>query len=227
MVILAAEASVDEAISEPMTQLQAMSTRILLEVSIRFLGLWSVFTAINGLVVAPFYMPSIWGSAQPGPLIAACIFSTVAASVQGLLGAMLIGWAPRIAARFYPAGPEEIELHLKIGPGDLYHVACFVLGAYLLVQAAEPACRLAIAGMRGMSWDRGSLIAWAITAMVDAAAGIVLLFGSRRIGQLFSNLRYDPDTIPKQQVSLAFLLLLVLVVTLILGVIRAFTFGGL
>ena len=52
-------------------------------------------------------------------------------------------------------------------------------------------------------------------------------FGSRRIGQLFANLRYDPDTIPKQQVSLAFLLLLVLAVSLILGVIRTFTFGSL
>jgi hypothetical protein len=41
-----------------------------------------------------------------------------------------------------------------------------------------------------------------------------------------SNLRYDPDTIPKQQVSLALLLLAILAFAVILGVIRAFTHGG-
>ena len=66
----------------------------------------------------------------------------------------------------------------------------------------------------------------AITAAVYLATGLVLVFGSQRIGQFMSNLRYDPDTIPKQQVSLALLLLAILAFAVILGVIRAFTRGG-
>jgi hypothetical protein len=205
-----------------------MPKRALVEVAIRLLGLWSAFTAVTGLVdVAASCLITGWGTTPSFPR-QLLLLSGVAAVVPGLLGAMLIGWAPWIAARFYPADPNDVQIHVNVGAGDVYHVACFVLGVYLLVHTTQPVCRLVAAGMTGAqsTWSRGQMAADAITAAVSLATGLVLVFGSQRISQFLSNLRYDPDTIPKQQVSLALLLLAILVFAVILGVIRAVTHGG-
>ena len=66
-----------------------------------------------------------------------------------------------------------------------------------------------------------------MTTVVYVATGVLLVFGSQRISELLLNLRYDPDTIPKQQLSIAMLLILVVLFAVILGVIRRMSLGGL
>jgi hypothetical protein len=206
-----------------------MSARLLLEVAIRVIGLWLVFTTISGLpTTALLILPVIWSTAPPSSLLPSIIAFGVSIIVQGVFGALLAWWAPWIASRFYARGSEEVQVHLAVGPGDVYRIACFVLGVYLLVHTTEPASRLAATLIQGTpaNWRLGQGVADSVATVVYAATGIVLIFGSRRIGEMLSHLRYDPDTIPKQQISLAILLSLVVLFALILGAIRWLTVGG-
>ncbi len=205
-----------------------MSTRLLLEMAIRVLGLWFVFTGISSLA-SNFVLLTVLSSSVPLAPAQWLIWTAVPVVVQGVLGAALIWWAPWIASRFYPAGPEESPLHFNVGPGDVYRVACFVAGVCFLVHTAEPASRLVASLMQSGPSKRLSPqeVADSMATMVYAVAGVILVFGSRRIGELLSNLRYDPNTVPQQQFSLAILLVLVLLFALILGTIRWWTFGHL
>ncbi len=76
------------------------------------------------------------------------------------------------------------------------------------------------------SWGQDQLASDAFTILVNWAAGIFLIFGSRRIGELMSSLRYDPEAIPKQRFSVTNLLLLFVFFTFILWAIRQMTLGG-
>ncbi len=208
-----------------MTEGQTVSARLLLETAIRVLGLWFVFTAISSLAAEAY----LWLPGPPGPVAPdLMIASVIPGVVRGLLGVMLTWWAPSAAAWFYPADSKDAQIHLNVGPGDIYRVACFVLGAYLLVRTAEPASRLVVLLIQETprTWRSGRAVAHAVVALVYMAAGVLLVFGSRRIGELLSHLRYDPDTIPQQQISLAMLLSLILLLGLILGVIRWLIAGG-
>lgn len=202
-----------------------MSTRLLLEVAIRVLGIWMVFSAITGATsIAVGYLPFLWSYPVVG-LAESLIGSGLAVVVHSGVGAVAVWCAPWIAARFYPARSEDAQLLFKVGPGDVYRVACFVLGVYLLADAAEPAARLAMFSMQGsvLTANSGRGIADLIAATVHLAAGTLLVFGSRWIGDIISHLRYDPDTIPRQQISLAVLLLCVLGVAVVLGILRTLT----
>ena len=151
MVILAAEASVDEAISEPMTELQAMSTRNLAG---------SVDLALSAVVC-------LHGNQRSGgcPVLPARHLGIGAArsSDRGLHflrgGRRRAGFAGRDAYR--AAAPDcrailsgrsrgDRNSTSRIGPAISITSLVSCSGRYLLVQAAEPACRLAIAGMKGM-----------------------------------------------------------------------------
>lgn len=200
-----------------------MSARLLLEVTLRVLGLWSLYTAIGNVAT---YVSFLWDSTTPGlsQWLAPIVVGFV---VQCILGITLIWWAPWIAARFYPAAANEAVVHLNVGAGDVYRVACFVLGVYLLVGTAQPASRFVAAAMAGpSSWSRPQIISDAVATLVYAAAGIVLVFRSEGIGRFLSSLRYDPDRIPKPQFTLLMLLLLMLFVGVVLAVIRMLTPGS-
>ena len=91
-----------------------------------------------------------------------------------------------------------------------------------MVEAADPAGLLAMAVLQepaGLA-SRGDLIAQCITLAVRIVAGVLLIFGSSTIGRLLANLRYDPDTIPKQQLSIAMLLVLLVLFAVVLAIIR-------
>jgi hypothetical protein len=195
-----------------------MSARLLVEIALRVMGLWFFFTAIGSLtttVSVILSVPSgtfyIWG------LIATIV-------VQLLIGGVLVFCAPAMAAWFYPTVDEMEPTQRAIGPGDVYRTASFVLGVYLLVAASHPAGRLLVAGRSGTTLGP-SAAADAVTLVVHVASGLVLVFGSRRIAELLANLRYDPDTIPKQQLSLAMVLIFIVLVAVALGVFRIISVG--
>lgn len=202
-----------------------MPARLLLEIAIRVLGLWFFFKAIIDLANTAYYFVEPTSLFLPQEMITT---AWVPIAVQAALGVILTWWGPWISARFYSGRTGDLQLHLNIGPGDVYRVACFVLGVYLLVHSAAPAAQLVISLLERERWSwqlrRGADDA--VRAIVYFGSGILLIFGSRRIGTLISNLRYDPNTIPRQQMSLAFLLVLLVLIALALGLIRWLTVGN-
>ena len=199
-----------------------MSARILFEVALRVLGVWLFFSAISGLMsLVSFYLTS---GTLPGAT-SYVVASAVSIFVQSLMSGALILGAPRLAERFYPRKAEEQELRIAVGPGDVYRTACFVLGAYFLVRTAEPAGRLVGADFSDIVWQPRQL-ADALTAMVYAASGLLLVLGSRKISEMLSRLGYDPDTIPAERFSIVILLSLLVLFAILLGAIRFMAHGG-
>jgi hypothetical protein len=204
-----------------------MSARVLLEIALRVFGIWYVFLAVNSLLSSASLVVgsllSIPGTNLGNPFIAGGFF--VVFLVQLLLGGALIYGAPAIAVRFYPPGGESETPRVSVGPGDVYRTACFVLGAYLLVQATEAAGRIVIFELSEYG-TRDQVAAYSIKAMVSLASGLVLVFGSRKITEMLASLRYDPETIPQQKFSIAILLAVLAFVAVVLGVTRMIVVGG-
>ena len=180
-----------------------MSARLLLEISIRVLGLWFALDAVVGLMsMVPYYLSTFWNASVPnatGYLVAMGLTH----AFRLTLSAVLVLWAPGIAARFYPAGAVEEEMQIKIGPGDVYRTVCFVLGAYLLVHAVLPACRVVIAGYQGTfaNWPN-QLTGDAVTTLDEAgmAAGrliapLPLVFRNNRMSGWFNRAQLPPRLI--------------------------------
>ena len=199
-----------------------MSARLLFEVALRVLGVWFLFYSVNTLTMALASYLHLRASPMASQSEVILVATVVSPAIQVVVGAALVFFAPAVAAWFYPRAVEdEEERSIRVGPGDVYRTACFVLGAYLLVQAAEPAGRLVIAAIRGLQpWMQADLAITTVRLFAFASGGVLLVFGSRRISELMLNLRYDPDTIPKQQVSIAMLLVLIVVFGIILAVVR-------
>lgn len=168
-----------------------MSARLLLEVALRILGVWFIFTAVNALTTtASFYLSGGWG--EPSVDLTRWFFvSGISVVVQSALGLGLIFFAPVMAARFYREQADAGESQARVGAGGIYRIACFVLGAFLFVSAAEPAGRIVNAGFQG---QRYGMAGDAFTTIAYMTAGILLVFGSRRIGERLSSLRYGPKS---------------------------------
>lgn len=199
-----------------------MSARILLEVTLRILGLWFIFTSVNTLTTTvSFYWSGGWGASVGADMTSIVIAHCVSIAVQVAIGLGLIVCAPSMAARFYREEADAGESPVRVGPGDIYHTACFVLGAFVLINTAAPLGRLVIARFRGI--DQGWMANDIFTIVVHTAAGILLIFGSRRISELMSSLRHDPESIPKQRLGVSNLLTLIVFFGLLIGVIRWLT----
>lgn len=195
-----------------------MTARLLLEVALRIMGCWFLLTSVLRLDWVLYALLSGTSDIPNQSTSYYFISSSITLVLQVLLGFGLIYFAPLLAIRFYR---EEVDIgttQSRIGPGDLYHIACFGLGIHFLISAAEPLGRLVSAGMEGFSADR--LVGVAFTAVVYVAASLILTFGSQRIGKMLTGLRYDPDAIPKQQLSVSFLLGVMVFFAVLLGVLK-------
>jgi hypothetical protein len=191
-----------------------MSPRLLFEVAMRIVGVWFLFQGLDLLTwavtwhfsqlqgISMFGSPSLW------PTYANLVIETS-------LGIALIGLGPRLARYLYPETENpSTDSARQIGPGDLYHTDCFVLGVYLLVQAVEPGSQIALTAIQGQGLaalmaESASTLIVLVTYLV---AGLVLVFGARPISAFLSHLRYDPQTIPKQHISLGILLIVIVVI---------------
>lgn len=197
---------------------EAMSARILLEVALRVLGMWVCLSGVTGLTsVVSFCLQT--GSATPDVML-----SAVPIVMQLLLGGVMLFGAPGIAARFYRRDGANHVLQIAVGRGDVFRIACFLLGVCLLVHASIPAVRLAMFGFLGTGFGAREL-SEVLEMTVNLAIGIWLVIGSRAIAAFLSNLRYDPDTIPAQRFSIAMLLVLFAMIAVFLGLIRIASLG--
>lgn len=196
-----------------------MSARILLEVTLRILGLWYLFTSLNNLTTTvSFYMSGGWDSSAGDQMTNYAIAQGVSIAVQIAIGLGLIFGAPSVAARLYREETDAGESPVRVGPGDIYHTACFVLGAYVLINTAAPVGRLVSARFRGL--EQGWLANDFFTVIVHTTAGLLLIFGSRRISELLLSLRHDPESVPKQRLGVSNLLTLIVFLGLLIGTIR-------
>lgn len=199
-----------------------MSARQIVEVALRLLGLWFVFTAISTFSAggALYMLDSI--STDPQALkYLITTFSIF--GVQTVLGIATIYWAPAVARLSYPESVDSQNAEWRVGPGDIYRTACFVLGAYFLVQAANSGTLLAISSVRAPAAGNllpGGWLRETAQLAVYAISGLLLVFGSQSISDVLVNLRYDPDSIPKQQFSLTVLLVAIVFAAIIMGLIR-------
>jgi hypothetical protein len=196
-----------------------MQARLLLEVALRLLGLWLVFQSIVGLVTFLTILPSLLGNSPAAANYAASAGISIFANA--VIGVFVIWMAPRIAAFFYPLQAGEPEVSLGIGPGDLYHIACFILGIYFVVHGLLMTAQTMLGMSTGMAADR--LLRTFLTFSIYVGSGLFLVFGGRRIAEWMAAIKYDPDSVPKQQFSIRLLLIVTLVVALILGIVRIAT----
>lgn len=204
-----------------------MSARLLLEVALRVLGFWSLLTSFLSLSSTVFLFFSEMRFHGNLGMVDPQIWSSVATlGIQFIGGVLLIWLAPAIATKFYKQDEAREASQIQVGPGDVYRVACFVLGAYLMVQGAQSAADAVVFGFeRQLSgFSQPQLVQGGVNASIYFVSGTLLVFGSRPISELLLNLRYDPDTIPKQQMSIAALLVFLVLVAVVIGVIRNLTY---
>lgn len=195
-----------------------MSPRTLFEIALRIVGLVFALLAVTTFIpnIAFLLFPSIQIPNRAENL-------TVAVTVFGLQFAASLAFfftAPALAARLYPdTATVEEPNRAAIGRGDLYRVASFALGIYVLVQATAPFGRLITAGLR-VAPKPVNLAGDVFNAFVLSAAGVLLIFGAQPIATFFANLRYTPETIPNQQFSLRLLFALIVLFGAALGLAR-------
>jgi len=211
--------------SVPADEGRSLTEKRLLIVALRAIGLWFIVAGIAA-VAANVGQLLVWPLRQfpmaPSDVIAMAVSILGPALVPPIAGILLVAFAEGIARRFYPEAPAasgEIRFG-RIGVGDLFRIASFLLGVHLLVEAAAPAGRIiALMMLRG---DPVRIVGDALHSGVCTAAGIVLIFGAKQIGRWLAGLRYDPNALPRQQVSIQGLLAWVLAVAIALALIRAF-----
>jgi len=137
------------------------------------------------------------------------------------IGVVLFVMAPRLARSVSRGSDPDFEpAKVKsIRPGDLYHIAAFLMGIYVLVRSISPGARAAVAMV-----DRTAGAAYAallVEAVVFLAFGAALILGGRGIAAFFASLGHDPDNVPAQQFSMRVILAVVIGTAILLGIIRA------
>lgn len=194
-------------------------------VALRIMGLWFIF---GGVSLVPMVVSQLFwappGSMTGGEQLRLWLAGTMSFGVRIVVGVLILVYSGWIAAKLYPqpvTGSSDLSFG-KVGAGDLFRIASFVLGIYAMLLAVTPAVRLAGELVEWGPRGDGFVVHDAVHAGVYLASGLLLAFGARPIAQWMASLRYDADTIPRQQISLLFLMGVVLVVAVVLGLMRSF-----
>lgn len=198
--------------------------RDLFLVGLRVMGLWFIFDGICFIPVAIAQLPLlVSGSFSGRQQVAFALSATLPVTARLVVGIVIVVFSARIASRFYPPTPEDAgEIRLgRVGAGDLFRIVSFALGVYALLQAVSPAIRLVDRLMTNIPHAWRSVIPEVVQTGVFVASGLLLVFGARPIAQLMTNLRYDPDSLPSQRISLWLFLALIALVAVILGLMRS------
>jgi len=207
-----------------------MAARQVLTVALRVMALWFMFWAIEASSTAiasmsVLLLPGVRESVSI-PRVPILATTLIPIFVRFILGVGLLVYSSRIASRLYPelgeAG-QQVKFG-SVGAGDVYRIASFLLGVYVLLEAVRPAVHGFVALIQ---YERSRTIPVhaipdLVVACVFVLAGLFLIFGARRVAEVFENVRYDPNTIPAQQFSLRLLLLVILICAALLGMIRYF-----
>lgn len=198
-----------------------MSARVVFEVGVRLIGFWLVVHGVQTLV----HMISVWNTTHVRQnLNAEFILSYLGLSASyGLVGAASLYFAPQISRRVYPETDPDTLTPSQVGPGDVYRIACFVLGVYLFVtNVPHPLTTLVIAAVQGQIFRLGSdlLALNLVLVLVNVVISVLLIFGAKPVSELLTNLRYDPDTIPQQRITIAMLMIVMLIFAATLAIVR-------
>jgi hypothetical protein len=137
------------------------------------------------------------------------------------VGPLLICFAPRISAWFYTPRSDIDSNAIRVGPRDVYRIACFVLGVYLLVQTAAPVSRIALAAIQDPRsvWMQGQLVNDALVVAVNTSAGLFLIFGSMPISKFLSNTT-DAVGVPPHRLTIIMMITMLGVFAGILALLR-------
>ena len=201
------------------------SARNLLTVALQVLGFWLVCRSLIELPHITVY--AMYGS-QRLPIALTMILRSGAPLVVGVAVILLAG---RISRRFYPASDRTADpiAFGRVGAGDLYHVASYVLGIYFLVTAAGYAINILRLVMEnqpaGINLWTGHEAVMLLTASIYSVTGLILIFGCRGIAQAMSAVPRDSDEVPVPQFSIRMLLILGVAFAIVLGVLRAVIVG--
>ncbi len=201
----------------------AMHARTLFEVLLRVLGVLLLVLSPTDLLSSGISIwQYVWEYASRDPWVA--VYYLMPSVVQVTAGLFLLLGAPRIAAKFYPENLASAE-PLRFGPigvGDLYRIVTFGIGTVLIVVGCAFGARAAVGLMttRRDFWSDQTILDFLIAFAIYGLSGLVLVFGSRQIGEWMATLRYDPDTIPAQQFSLRALLIVITLVGVAFAAMR-------
>jgi hypothetical protein len=192
-------------------------TLIVLRLIAVWLGCWTVIRSEFLLIgYLPFALPATYIPIQ----------LTIHA-MQILIAAGLFLASPRLAdwiCRDAADGP----LSSAPGAGDLYHIACFVMGLWMLVQAIQPGAQalgsLISRGNATLLLDTQTVVGLCHSGIL-VLFGLALIFGSRGLSRFLASLGHDPDNVPAQQFSLKLLVALVTASALLLLTMRLLILG--
>jgi hypothetical protein len=62
-----------------------------------------------------------------------------------------------------------------------------------------------------------------VTFVIYVGGGLSLMFGGQKIGEWMAAIKYDPESVPKQQFSIRLLLVVTVMIALVLGIVRIAT----
>jgi len=209
------------------------SARNLLTVAIRILGFWLVCKSVIALPQVAAYAMFAFQSSNPlrANPISMLLMMVVQVGGPAAVGIPVILLAERISRRLYPSSDHTADSIAfgRVGAGDLYHIASFMMGVYMLSQAAEPGLRF-LTGTMGDTpfsmdpWGRGGVFGL-ILAAGYSVSGIVLIFGARGIAHAMAAVPRNSDEVPAPQFGIRALLLLGVLFAVVLGILRAVLVG--
>jgi hypothetical protein len=199
-----------------------MSLRELVTVGLRLLALWLIISTIAfAPTVAYSFVRYTEYGATGSFATTAVVTSLCAAGGRFVLAVILFALSPRIADFVCRGiGGESAKID-TLRPGHLYHIATFLMGIFVVMQALGPAARSLIAyASRTAGMQHAADLVHFLLAL---GLGVGLMFGARGMSRFFANLGYDPDNVPAQQFSVRTILLIVIAIAILLGIIHRLT----
>jgi hypothetical protein len=203
-----------------------MTLRELTLVGLRIVAIWMVVSALTVLPTLAYGIVEIAtrgtsrfrGIGGSWIIVGGPLF---VAMTRAGIGVLLFVLAPRLTRlvcgdRGPDCEPAKVE---SIRAGDLYHVAAFLMGIYVLVRAVSPGVRALVAMVEQA--DRTRYVASLVESIVLLVLGGALVLGARGAAAFFGNLGYDPDNVPAQQFSVRVVLFAIVGIAVLLVAIRA------
>jgi len=208
-----------------------MKTVEIVTIVIRIFALWVLVQAAGQFLTSSIWLimiaiqTGLVAVGSPNSQEVALIVALIFVVVYAALAVALFLSAPRVA-RVVCIGQTNASTVIdvtRIRAGQAYHIATFVTGIIMLGTAIQPALTgvsnlLSIRGLSNFGAAYGAINL--VTAALRAVVGVFLVFGSKQIAIWLASLRYDPDHVPNQRISLRVLLVLATVIAVVLILMR-------
>jgi hypothetical protein len=177
-----------------------INARQIFAVALRVLGVYAILHSLGSLVYAVAGALMLFGNVGgPGPVPSTqsvyMILSGVHVVIAWVISIWLIFRAERVAEFVYrvPASSYPVKL-LHINAEVIYSVFCKLLGIYALLRSIQPGSNAVIRLVSDPSplLNEPFLLAEVLQAVLFVVAGVLLLFGPRRVGGWLAKVRYVP-----------------------------------